>query len=197
MATTAVVNPLSELAGGNSFQESREPGGTWVVGKPENTEPTKVGSDHVRAWKDEMTEFQEEDWFCSISPESYCSLLFFLHRGVQVPEWAETNRVPPEVKWGCIIEFWCVLLLNSLTWTRSLVQRVQCFRTKTASGPKTWCLWKSHSPLYHFLSRGCVHLQWWQLCSGWGFQPMQAALQVTLRKRRGDEPLSKRGHWGN
>lgn len=57
MATATVMNPPGELAGGNSFQESRDPGGTWVVRKPENTEPMKVGSDHVRARKDEMTEF--------------------------------------------------------------------------------------------------------------------------------------------
>lgn len=67
MATTAIMNPLSELAGENSVQEYRDPSGAWVVGEPESIEPLKVRSDQVRDRKDEMTEFQKRNWFCSIS----------------------------------------------------------------------------------------------------------------------------------
>ena len=46
MATTVIMNPLSEQAGENSFQENRDSRGTWGAEKPESTEWMEVGSYH-------------------------------------------------------------------------------------------------------------------------------------------------------
>ena len=103
--------------------------------------------------KDEMTEAQKRDWLCSTSHRARTQPSF-----IPVPwctsKWMSTDL--PCVNWrqtGHMIEPLCVLHLNPLVWMWSFVHRVWCFRTETASGSKTCCLWKYHSFLSHvFLS---------------------------------------------
>ena len=107
--------------------------------------------DHIMGTKkDEMTEAQKRDWLCSTSHRARTQPSF-----IPVPwctsKWMSTDL--PCVNWrqtGHMIKPLCVLHLNPLVWMWSFVHRVWCFRTETASGSKTCCLWKYHSFLSHF-----------------------------------------------
>lgn len=61
-----------------AFKRTEILGGPRVVEKPESIELMEVGSDHVRAKKDEMTEAQKRDWLCSVSHRARTQASFIL-----------------------------------------------------------------------------------------------------------------------
>ena len=134
-----------------AFKRTEILGGPGVAEKSESIEQMEVGSYHIGTEKDEMTEAQKRDWLCSTSHRARTQPSF-----IPVPwctsEWMSTDL--PCVNWrqtGHITGPLCVLRLSPSAWMWSFVDIVWCFRTETASGSKTCCLWKYSFPSHFFL----------------------------------------------